>query len=142
MKKQGVQDAFDGLRADFSAISGQYQRQEETEQIHLNKFIHKTSIKVTEQGIQTAFGARMDNEEEFDVIRSRRDEREFYPRSRFGGAEKEFVADHAFAFVVKHNPSQQVLMMGRIVDAAQMPQQQQTIYGREQLDIVEPERLF
>jgi len=39
--------------------------------------------------------------------------------------EKRVQANHAFAFAIKHNPSNQIVMIGRVVDAAQHPRNQQ-----------------
>jgi len=40
--------------------------------------------------------------------------------------------NRAFAFVVKHNPSNQIVLVGRVVDATQKPNGQQQQQGRQQ----------
>jgi len=45
--------------------------------------------------------------------------------------ERKVKVNRAFAFAIKHNPSNQIVMVGRVVDAAQKPKQQQQ-YGRQQ----------
>lgn len=160
LRKQGVTDAFDPLRADFSGITGvgmydqdtydQYETvtpfrrnpfltsefDDETmtdnwrtgtqeRKLHLNKFIHQSILKISESGI-TATTGTMDDVQ--------------YERTRYGtmgGQEWEGVdemtgfnireplsqkmvkCNRAFAFVVKHNPTNQLLFVGRVIDAAQ-----------------------
>jgi len=178
LRKQGVTDAFDSQRADFSGITGQNQyedeeesqqyeryqtrqrrnpflnsqdedetmeytgRQERREQkLHLNKFIHQTTIKITEQGITATTGSQSPFEPEEQTERTfgrqgrrhRGDDYEideemntFDEISGFNRREQEptgqrvmVKANRAFAFVVKHNPTNQVVMVGRVIDAAQ-----------------------
>jgi len=154
LRKQGVTDAFDPLRADFSGITGVGKTQQveyedsygannmeegltgthETK-LHLNKFIHQSTIKITESGITATTGSG-----------SNFDEREYNERNtkygRYGrgyGAEEEMnpfeeitgfnrgetsgqkmvKANRAFAFVLKHNPTNQLVFVGRVIDAAQ-----------------------
>jgi hypothetical protein len=55
------------------------------------------------------------------------------------GEQRRVRANRAFAFALKHNPSNQIVMVGRVVDAAQKPKQhiqrqqgQQTLNGVDQ----------
>jgi serpin B len=198
LRKQGVTDAFDSQRADFSGITGisKYQEDQmeetygqtsfrrnpfmdtetmfgqqgrfdrnpffETEmetgmggqmgqretKIHLNKFIHQCSIKITENGITATTGSQ--TEETYEPYTRRFGGME---TGRFGGYETEGMdtfdettgmgttgtqvvkANRAFAFVLKHNPTQQVIMVGRVIDAAQKKTNQvpQTINTVDQL---------
>jgi len=165
LRKQGVTDAFDPQRADFSGITGtsRFDRDERDERdeelrersplrrrnpfldidtddemrsgekkLHLNKFIHQCTLKITENGITTSTGSesRLDDDDEREhVRRGRRVDYEseemntldevtgFYRREPTG--EKMVKANRAFAFVIKHNPTNQLLLVGRVIDAAQ-----------------------
>jgi serpin B len=176
LRKQGVTDAFDVQRADFSGITGtnygQYENEEEIDQyeryqmrqrrnpflnsqyedesmeytgqqerehkLHLNKFIHQTTIKITEQGIKASTGSQSPFEREDETERPygrqgrrhRGDEYEtddkmntFDEITGFNRREPTgqhmVKANRAFAFVIKHNPTNQVVMVGRVIDAAQ-----------------------
>lgn len=189
LRRQGVTDAFDPQRADFSGITGasQYEQeqdddrysyqqlsrsfrrnpfssnqyddesmmsniygQQQDRKLHLNKFIHQTTIKITEQGITATTGSQsfedidqleglrygrqqqrgldLDDMSSFDEIRGMniRDEQQ---------GQKVVKANHAFAFVLKHNPTNQLVMVGRVIDAAQKKTNhvQQTINNVDQL---------
>jgi serpin B len=182
LRKQGVTDAFDPQRADFSGITGvnQYDMEEtdeiygqqwtkyrrnpflntfrpshyygnemETEmgmgmgmdettgtehKLHLNKFIHQTVIKITEQGITATAGSGLEEFESrmgsrhggrhggmemtgMDEIFGESDD--FYGQQHHSTSQKVVKANHAFAFVLKHNPTNQVVLVGRVIDAAQ-----------------------
>jgi len=175
LRKQGVTDAFDVQRADFSGITGQhgqYEDEEESDQyeryqmrqrrnpflnsqyedesmeytgqqgheqkLHLNKFIHQTTIKITEQGIKAGTGSQSPFEREDETERPygrqgrrhRGDEYEtedelntFDEITGFNRREPTgqhmVKANRAFAFVIKHNPTNQLVMVGRVIDAAQ-----------------------
>lgn len=169
LRKQGVTDAFDSHRADFSGITGVNKYQEEMEdekmnrftteteydtlrqdwsgkrdsKLHLNKFIHQTIIKITENGITATSGSqseeeysrssfgrfgRMDSDNvrsnfgrlgQFDSEDSEMFEGLYGFQGREQGSDKMVKANHAFAFVLKHNPTNQLIMIGRVIDAAQ-----------------------
>jgi len=53
-----------------------------------------------------------------------------------GGLKKKVKANHAFAFAVKHNPSNQIVMVGRVVDASQKPQGKQQL-GQQSINGVD-----
>jgi len=162
LRKQGVTDAFDPLRADFSGITGvsRYE-QDETEgtfnplrrnslyenvedevlggwqtgtgipetKLHLNKFIHQSTIKITENGITatTGSGNQLDDEQyertQFGRLGGFYNENSFDEITGFNVREptgqKIVKANRAFAFVVKHNPTNQLVFVGRVIDAAQ-----------------------
>lgn len=180
LRKQGVTDLFDSQRADFSGITGvnsQYdemdqqqgeideqmftyrrnpflnQQQRETK-LHLNKFIHQTTVKITDQGITATTNTDSQTEYEQESMYGRR----HHNTGRFGQMESEELmessfdeisgfnmrqpqgqkmvkANRAFAFVLKHNPTNQMIMVGRVIDAAQkkVNNVQQTINGVDQL---------
>jgi serpin B len=197
LRKQGVTDAFDPQRADFSGITGRnpqldqeygmedsreqqsfrrYRRnpflanqmqdelmmsnvygQQETK-LHLNKFIHQTTIKITEQGITATSGSQspfehdQQDEQLEEVLRFSRQSRqglrgdldidelssldEFRQQGQQGQQGQKIVkANHAFAFAIKHNPTNQLVMVGRVIDAAQKKTNhvQQTINNVDQL---------
>jgi serpin B len=177
LRKQGVVDAFDCQRADFSGITGinKYQREisqeheneyeslkyggglndefetlkygrglprddiEDTldmsgkeKNLHLNKFIHQATIKITENGITSATGtgshfdeSTIDDEEHvmLNSYRMRLNKRDHFEDIIGYGSSSlsqyKVKADRAFAFVLKHNPTQQLLLVGRVIDAAQ-----------------------
>lgn len=184
LRKQGVTDAFDSKRADFSGITGinKYQQDEMEEtsfrrnpfvdidsesgmwgqqrhlrsnpfednqregdmwgqgtmgqretKLHLNKFIHQCTIKITENGITATTGSQ--TEESYEQYGHGR-----MSQGRLGGMDSEGLdmfdetsgfgirdsssqnvvkANRAFAFVLKHNPTNQLVMVGRVIDAAQ-----------------------
>jgi len=165
LRQQGVTDAFDPQRADFSLITGVPKHQlDEMEdermtpfrrdtiygqqdmedmispygigkehKLHLNKFIHQCVIKITESGItaNTGSGTRFDDMEDLEYSRYGRKFGEwdsdelnsfeemtgFYRREPM--SEKVVKANRAFAFVLKHNPTNQLVFVGRVIDAAQ-----------------------
>jgi len=173
LRQQGVTDAFDPLRADFSGITGipKYQQDEmedtynnynDLEQtrsfrrnqmwggeeemfggyqtgthdtkLHLNKFIHQSTIKITENGITATSGSgnqMEDFEERGRMGRYGRmggfeseelnmfDEITGFNMRQGQGEQKIVKANRAFAFVVKHNPTNQLVFVGRVIDAAQ-----------------------
>jgi len=191
LRKQGVTDAFDPQRADFSGITGvnKYEQDEteygfekvspfrrnpffETEseygmmsedftgrretKLHLNKFIHQCTIKVTESGISATTGSqteeyeqeyeretygrlglkKMMDTEDMDMDMDTMDEVSGMFRRESTNGEKIVKANRAFAFVVKHNPTNQLLLVGRVIDAAQKKVGQpmyQTINNVDQL---------
>jgi serpin B len=162
LRKQGVTDAFDPQHADFSGITGQNQdedeqqghqtrqrrnpfsqsrfddeytgQQEREHKLHLNKFIHQTTIKITEQGITAGSGSQdpFENDDQSERTFGRQGRRHhgideemntFDEISGFNRREPQgqhmVKANRAFAFVLKHNPTNQVVMVGRVIDAAQ-----------------------
>jgi serpin B len=64
--------------------------------------------------------------------RNRRNQQ--YQRNQYQGqqGQQKVKANRAFAFAVKHNPSNQIVLVGRVVDATQKPQNQQQQQGRQQ----------
>jgi len=173
LRKQGVTDVFDPLRADFSLLTGvsKYQQDEIEEiynsplrrdsllqderfesgllnnwqsgvtdaKLHLNKFIHQSTIKITEQGIMasTGSGNELDNLDQFTnnmhygrlgglTGLSGLEDEELNVFDEINGfnfrettGQKIVKANRAFAFVVKHNPTNQLVFVGRVIDAAQ-----------------------
>jgi serine protease inhibitor len=168
--KKGIVNMFDTKTADFSGITGhpntgilgQYENVnvnvDKRTQIHVNKFLHQATIKVTDQGI-TSVGpqdipqemyepeeystqqgqyeqyGQYENEEEQDIYGEY--ETQFSTgRDRFeqimglntlGKTKKQFKANHPFVFVVRHNPTKQILLMGRVIDAGLKPTPVQTM---------------
>jgi len=131
-------------------------------QIHLNKFLTQATIKVTDSGITSAgpqgnqYEGQDDNENEQYSGYSQQyfqdesdDEEQTYMtgRDRFdqivggnGGSrrfgqgmyKKTFNAKHPFAFVVRHNPTKQMLLIGRVIDAGQKQPGTQWMGGQMQ----------
>jgi len=187
LRKQGVTDAFDPQRADFSGITGvnqyedeenegryereqtsrhrrnpflqsrqfddeesmmgeeQYGVHQQEKKLHLNKFIHQTTIKITEQGITATTGSQSQSEDQYEDTERGYGRHQGLRRHRGGMEDEEETmntfdeitgfnrrestrgqqgrtmvkANRAFAFVVKHNPTNQLIMIGRVIDAAQ-----------------------
>jgi len=175
LRKQGVTDVFDPLRADFSRMTeqgirtyehesqeqghssdysdgrnpfsqygSQYESQSGKPKIHLNKFIHQCTIKVTEQGITAVTGNQQQGEEDQYESYGRRHHQQqqqggdfesedmfeqysgmfrrggdFEGQQGQQGQQHVVKANRAFAFVLKHNPTKQLVMIGRVIDAAQ-----------------------
>jgi serpin B len=137
LQQQGVQDAFDCDAADFSGITGiqQQLQQQQSEQPHLNKLIHQATIKVSAQGISSAntgnqgsiqeqIQAQQQQRQQQNQQQQNEDDYENYQQNQYG-QNNQVKANHAFAFVIKHNPSNQILAVGRVVDPTQTPQGQQ-----------------
>jgi serine protease inhibitor len=161
--RQGVQDAFDSDAADFSGITGvQQQQQQQGDQIHLNKLIQQATIKVTEQGISSAnTGSQGSTQDQYEnqqqTSNQDQDEYETHQENQYEGTQQnqyegtqqnqygqqsnQVKVNHAFAFVIKHNPSNQIIAVGRIVDPTQKPhtQQQQGQYQGQNGGITDQE---
>jgi hypothetical protein len=115
-------------------------------QIHLNKFLTQATIKVTDSGITSAgpqdiqyegqddyeneqysgysnqyYQDESDDEEQTYMTGRDRFEQIVGGSRRFGQGlyKKTFNAKHPFAFVVRHNPTKQMLLIGRVIDAGQ-----------------------
>jgi len=192
--QQGIQDAFDCDQADFSGISGQQQQQQQQQKLHLNKLIHETTIKITEQGISAAnTGAQSTiqdqleqdqenqqqwrqqqwqqnpwqqhqlrqnqwrqnqwgqnqwqqnqlgqnqwqqqqyDEDEYDNLQQNQYGQNQYSQNEYG-QNNQVKANRAFAFAVKHNPSNQIILVGRVIDGCQKPQGQQQGYMGQEVD--------
>jgi len=149
LRKRGVTDAFDPRRADFSGITGgsQYENDDEhtgqEQKLHLNKFIHQSTIKITENGITATSGSQAEEYEghqnrfprhnygnqgvDSDKWETFSDMISFLRRDRETTGHKVVRANHAFAFVVKHNPTKQLIVVGRVIDAAQRKINAQTV---------------
>jgi len=139
LRKMGVEDAFDSDAADFSGVSDQVEtenvlnygrrhtggledidvkkavQQQKEHQIHLNKLIQLATIQVDENGISEASGHGVQASKLKPSKSDSDDEKEEYEKND----RIQFQADHAFVFVVKHNPTNQLLLIGRVVDATQ-----------------------
>ncbi|XP_060100254.1 leukocyte elastase inhibitor-like [Heteronotia binoei] len=86
----GLQDVFDSSKADLSGMSG-------SRDLHVSKIVHKSFIEVNEEGTEAAAATAgimaclsMPMEEEFN-------------------------ADHPFLFFIRHNPTNAILFLGRVV---------------------------
>jgi serpin B len=122
---------FLDVESDFETGYGQQGRHET--KLHLNKFIHQSTIKITEQGITATTGSQTEQYEETehhnrygrrggyenDEFESYDEVNGFYRRNRDTHDRHVVKANRAFAFVVKHNPTQQLILVGRVIDAAQ-----------------------
>jgi len=148
LRKLGVEDAFEGEEADFTGIQADQeehllkygrrqtggfedidvekavkQHQQKEEHLHLNKFIHQATIQINENGIDAASGKNPHEKKsgtQKQKVAKKDDQEEDWEGKEDDG---EFRADHAFAYIVKHNPSNQVILLGRVIDATQQIQQ-------------------
>jgi len=86
-------------------LQQQYERQELLEQVFGQRRYHQQQRRRQQQG-------RYQDQDEDD-------------NQQYGQGEVQVKANRAFAFALKHNPSNQIVMVGRVVDAAQRPRNQQ-----------------
>lgn len=141
LRKLGVENAFDADQSDFSGIveenenehmlkHGQRQtggledigstKNSRKHQMHFNKFIQQATIQINENGIDAATGnSQQQTGAQKQSKTGNRDESKYGEKSQ-----KQFQADHPFVFVVKHNPSKQMLLIGRVVDPSEQYEQE------------------
>ncbi|XP_065688243.1 leukocyte elastase inhibitor-like [Patagioenas fasciata] len=86
----GMRDAFDVKHADFSGLS-------RDPELCLSEAIHKSFLEVNEEGTEAAAATGW-----FVVV-----------GSCSSSIPYEFRADHPFLFLIKHNPSKNILFFGR-----------------------------
>ncbi|XP_006085849.1 leukocyte elastase inhibitor-like [Myotis lucifugus] len=90
LKFLGIEDLFDST-ADLSGMS-------RARDLCLSEIIHKSFVEVNEEGTEAAAAT----EEEIRMICAR------MPKA------ENFVADHPFIFFIRHNPSTNILFLGRL----------------------------
>ncbi|XP_039102483.1 leukocyte elastase inhibitor [Hyaena hyaena] len=88
LSRLGVKDLF-SRKADLSGISG-------ARDLFISKIVHKSFVEVNEEGTEAA--AATAGVATFAMMMP----------------EEEFVADHPFIFFIKHNPSNNILFLGRL----------------------------
>ncbi|XP_077626135.1 leukocyte elastase inhibitor [Crocuta crocuta] len=88
LSRLGVKDLFSS-KADLSGISG-------ARDLFISKIVHKSFVEVNEEGTEAA--AATAGVATFAMMMP----------------EEEFVADHPFIFFIKHNPSNNILFLGRL----------------------------
>lgn len=88
----GVTDAFDSDRADFSGLSDQAT----ADQLHIDSVFHKAFVQVNEEGTEAAAATGV-------AIGTT-------------SLPPQFVADHPFVFLIRHDLTGEVLFVGRIVN--------------------------
>uniref|UniRef100_A0A8D1W8X8 Leukocyte elastase inhibitor n=1 Tax=Sus scrofa TaxID=9823 RepID=A0A8D1W8X8_PIG len=88
LARLGVQDLF-GSRADLTGMS-------EARDLFISKVIHKSFVEVNEEGTEAA--AATAGIAVFAMLMP----------------EEDFVADHPFIFFIRHNPSSNILFLGRL----------------------------
>ncbi|XP_028637614.1 leukocyte elastase inhibitor B-like isoform X2 [Grammomys surdaster] len=84
----GVQDLFSRGKADLSGMSG-------SRDLFISKIVHKSFVEVNEEGTEAAAAMA-------GIIGCSL------------GREKEFTVDHPFLFFIQHNPTANVLFLGRV----------------------------
>lgn len=89
----GMKDAFDPKTADFSKM-------EPKKSLYISKIVHKAYIDVNEEGTEAAGATGV-------VIALKSISIKKIP---------EFKADHPFIYMIIHNPTGQILFMGRVID--------------------------
>ncbi|KAK7824771.1 hypothetical protein U0070_020278 [Myodes glareolus] len=85
----GVQDLFSNGKADLSGMSG-------SRDLFISKIIHKSFVEVNEEGTEAA--AATGGIATFTMLLP----------------EEEFTVDHPFLFFIRHNPTANVLFLGRV----------------------------
>uniref|UniRef100_A0A8C2L688 Serpin domain-containing protein n=1 Tax=Cricetulus griseus TaxID=10029 RepID=A0A8C2L688_CRIGR len=85
----GVQDLFSSSKADLSGMSG-------SRDLFISKIIHKSFVEVNEEGTEAA--AATGGIATFAMLMP----------------EEEFTVDHPFIFFIRHNPTANVLFLGRV----------------------------
>ncbi|XP_036044324.1 leukocyte elastase inhibitor [Onychomys torridus] len=85
----GVQDLFSSGKADLSGMSG-------SRDLFISKIIHKSFVEVNEEGTEAA--AATGGIAMFCMLLR----------------EEEFTVDHPFIFFIRHNPTANVLFLGRV----------------------------
>uniref|UniRef100_A0A667I3W0 Serpin family B member 1 n=2 Tax=Lynx canadensis TaxID=61383 RepID=A0A667I3W0_LYNCA len=89
LSRLGVKDLFSSSKADLSGMSG-------ARDLFISKIVHKSFVEVNEEGTEAA--AATAGVATFTMLMP----------------EEEFVADHPFIFFIKHNPSANILFLGRL----------------------------
>lgn len=84
----GVQDLFSNGKADLSGMSG-------SRDLFISKIVHKSFVEVNEEGTEAA--AATGGIAMFAML-----------------LEEEFTVDHPFLFFIRHNPTANVLFLGRV----------------------------
>ncbi|XP_023603151.1 leukocyte elastase inhibitor-like [Myotis lucifugus] len=90
LKSLGIEDLFDSM-ADLSGMS-------RARDLFISKIIHKSFVEVNEEGTEAAAAT----EEEIRMTCA------LMPKT------ENFVADHPFIFFIRHNPSTNILFLGRL----------------------------
>lgn len=85
----GLQDLFNSSKADLSGMSG-------SRDLFISKIVHKAFVEVNEEGTEAA--AATAGIATFCMLLP----------------EEEFTADHPFIFFIRHNPTANVLFLGRV----------------------------
>ncbi|XP_003482167.1 leukocyte elastase inhibitor [Sus scrofa] len=88
LARLGVQDLF-GSRADLTGMS-------EARDLFISKVVHKSFVEVNEEGTEAA--AATAGIAVFAMLMP----------------EEDFIADHPFIFFIRHNPSSNILFLGRL----------------------------
>ncbi|ELV13980.1 leukocyte elastase inhibitor [Tupaia chinensis] len=89
LSQLGVQDLFDRSKADLSGISG-------ARDLFISKIVHKSFVEVNEEGTEAA--AATAGIATFAMLMP----------------EETFLADHPFCFFIRHNPTANILFLGRL----------------------------
>ena len=88
----GVTHAFDANRADFTGLSDQA----DDDQLHIDDVLHKAFVQVNEEGTEAAAVTGV------TIVTT--------------SLPPQFVADHPFVFLIRHDPTGEVLFVGRVVN--------------------------
>jgi len=152
LQKMGIEDAFDLDKADFSGIHNEQgqeehllkygrqtggledvdakgakrQQQQKLNYLHLNKFIQQVTIQISENGIDSANSQNQQYHGK-QPTKDHKNEDDQWER----GEDNEVKIDHAFAFMVKHNPSNQLILIGRVIDPTQHIEPDQQLSEQE-----------
>ncbi|XP_037375068.1 leukocyte elastase inhibitor-like [Talpa occidentalis] len=89
LARMGVEDLFSRSKADLSGMT-------ETRDIFVSKIIHKSFVEVSEEGTEAAAATAI------------------VSKTSSLGPVEDFVADHPFIFMIRHNSSGSILFLGRL----------------------------
>lgn len=89
LDRLGVQDLFTSSKADLSGMSG-------SRDLFISKIVHKSFVEVNEEGTEAA--AATGGIATFCMLLP----------------EEEFTVDHPFLFFIRHNPTANLLFLGRV----------------------------
>jgi serpin B len=93
LSSMGMPSAFNGGDADFSGMTG-------TKNLFISEIIHKVIIELSEEGTVAAAATGIAVQYISDTIEPE---------------PKEFIADHPFVFIIRHNETGNILFMGRFM---------------------------
>jgi len=125
INEQGITAAGPGQQGQGQGQQQQYQNQNEDEDDEEDEYNEGQQLYQQQQGRRQQLYE--------DIFGQRQQHQQQQRRQQYGGQYQQKVkANRAFAFAIKHNASNQIVLVGRVVDATQKPTQQQQTGGGQQ----------